>query len=81
MANQNIRIPRFYPCLINFLLSRGITQDGEFDVTATGGSGATATVGLASGTKPELLNSYTDYSHSEILEIMGTDEWSKEKEL
>ena len=33
------------------------------------------------GTKPELLNSYTDYSHSEIKEIMGTDEWSKEKEL
>tara|TARA_Y100000310_G_scaffold67497_1_gene62803 strand:- start:20 stop:1156 length:1137 start_codon:yes stop_codon:yes gene_type:complete len=56
MANQNIRIPRFYPCLINFLLSRGIAQDGNFDVTATGGSGATATVGLASGTEAELFD-------------------------
>ena len=33
------------------------------------------------GTKPEILNSYTDHSHSEILDIMGTDEWSKTEEI
>jgi len=30
------------------------------------------------GTKPELLNSYTDHSRSEIADILHTDEWSKE---
>jgi len=56
MANQNIRTPRFYPCLINFLLSRGVAQDGNFDVTATGGSGATATRGIQNGSEAELFD-------------------------
>ena len=35
MANMNIRTPRFYTDQINYLLSHGIAQDGNFDVTAT----------------------------------------------
>tara|TARA_R100000808_G_C2152433_1_gene161862 strand:+ start:1722 stop:2759 length:1038 start_codon:yes stop_codon:yes gene_type:complete len=38
MANMNIRTPRFYVDTINFLMSRGISQDGNFDVLATDGS-------------------------------------------
>jgi len=33
MANQNIGTPRFYTDQINFLMSRGIAQDGNFDVS------------------------------------------------
>ena len=32
MANMNIRTPRFYPDLINYLMERGVAQDGSFDV-------------------------------------------------
>ena len=56
MANMNIATPRFYPDLISHLISRGVTQNGEFDVTATGGSGATATRGLQTGIESELFD-------------------------
>ena len=56
MANMNIRTPRFYIDYIQYLLSRGEAQNGNFDVTATGGSGATATRGLQSGTEAELFD-------------------------
>ena len=32
MANMNIRTPRFYPDLINYLMARGVAQDGSFDI-------------------------------------------------
>ena len=38
MANQNIRTPRFYPDYISYLLSRGVAQNTNFDVTATNAS-------------------------------------------
>ena len=56
MANMNIRTPRFYIDYIQYLLSRGVAQNGNFDVIATGGSGATATRGLQSGTEAELFD-------------------------
>lgn len=56
MANMNIRTPRFYIDYIQYLLSRGEAQNGNFDVTATGGSGATATRGLQNGTESELFD-------------------------
>ena len=56
MANMNVRTPRFYPDLINFFLNRGVAQDGSFDVTATGGSGDTATRGIQNGTEAELFD-------------------------
>ena len=56
MANMNIRTPRFYIDYIQYLLSRGVAQNGNFDVVATGGSGATATRGLQSGTEAELFD-------------------------
>jgi len=56
MANMNVRTPRFYIDYIQYLLSRGVAQNGNFDVVATGGSGATATRGLQSGTEAELFD-------------------------
>ena len=56
MANMNIRQPRFYIDYIQYLLSRGVSQDGEFDVTATGGSGASAFRGIQTGTEAELFD-------------------------
>ena len=35
MANMNIRTPRFYVDTLSYLLSRGMTQNGELDVIAT----------------------------------------------
>ena len=35
MANMNVKTPRFYVDTINYLLSRGVAQNGEFDVLAT----------------------------------------------
>ena len=56
MANQNIRTPRFYIDEISYLLSRGVAQNGQFDVVATGGSGATATRGIQTGSEAELFD-------------------------
>ena len=52
MTYQNVRTPRFYPCLINFLLSRGIAQDGNFDVE----SGADLISTFTSGSEAELFD-------------------------
>ena len=35
MANMNIRTPRFYVDNVSYRLSRGVTQDGAYDVMAT----------------------------------------------
>ena len=56
MANMNVRTPRFYTDQISYLMTRGTAQNGEFDVTATGGSGATATRGIQTGTEAELFD-------------------------
>ena len=56
MANMNIRQPRFYIDYIQYLLSRGVAQNGNFDVTATGGSGASAFRGIQTGTEAELFD-------------------------
>lgn len=56
MSNLNIRKPRFYTDMINYLIARGVTQNGEFDVIATGGSGATATRGIQNGSEAELFD-------------------------
>jgi len=56
MANMNIRTPRFYTDNINYLLSRGVAQNGSFDVVATGGSGTSATRGIQTGTEAELFD-------------------------
>ena len=57
MANMNIRTPRFYTDYISYLLSRGVTQNGEFDVTATASTGsASATRGIQTGSEAELFD-------------------------
>lgn len=56
MANMNIRTPRFYTDQISYLLSRGVAQDGNFDVKATGGSGTSASRGIQTGTEAELFD-------------------------
>ena len=56
MANMNIGTSRFLTDQISYLMSRGIAQDGNFDVTATGGSGATATRGVQTGSEAELFD-------------------------
>ena len=56
MANMNVQTPRFYIDYIGYLLSRGVAQNTNFDVTATGGSGASAFRGLQTGTEAELFD-------------------------
>jgi hypothetical protein len=51
MANQNIGTPRFYTDQINFLMSRGIGQDGNFDVI----TGANL-IGIQTGSEAELFD-------------------------
>jgi hypothetical protein len=51
MANMNIRTPRFYPDLINFLMSRGTEQNGNFDVI-TGSN----LIGVQTGSEAELFD-------------------------
>ena len=53
MANMNIGTPKFFPDLISYHRGRGSAVG---TVTATGGSGATATRGLQSGTAHELFD-------------------------
>ncbi len=55
MANQNIRTPRFYIDEISYLLSRGVSQNGEFDVTATH-AGNTFMGTFTTGSEPELFD-------------------------
>ena len=54
MANQNIRIPRFYPDSINFFLNRGIAQNGNFDVAAN--NPGAYKIGIQTGTEAELFD-------------------------
>ena len=56
MANMNIRTPRFYTDHISYLMSRGLAQNGNFDVKATGGSGTSASRGIQTGTEAELFD-------------------------
>ena len=51
MANMNIGTPRFYTDHINFLMSRGIGQDGNFDVI-TGSN----LIGVQTGSEAELFD-------------------------
>ena len=51
MANMNVRTPRFYPDHINYLLSRGVAQNGNFDVE-TGSN----LIGIQNGTEAELFD-------------------------
>ena len=55
MANMNIRTPRFYTDQISYLLSRGVAQDGNFDVTATH-PGNTFMGTFTTGSEPELFD-------------------------
>ena len=52
MANMDVGTPRFYTDQINYLLSRGAAQNGNFDVIATGG----VFQGLQTGTEAELFD-------------------------
>ena len=52
MANMNIRKPRFYCDLINYQMSRGKAQNGNFDVLAESGT----ITGITSGTEAELFD-------------------------
>ena len=52
MANMNVRTPRFYVDTLSYLLSRGMTQNGELDVTATGG----VFRGIQTGSEIELFD-------------------------
>jgi len=57
MANMNIRTPRFYTDNINYLLSRGVAQNANFDVLPTAGAnGGGIQIGLQTGTEAELFD-------------------------
>ena len=55
MANMNIKTPRFYPDIINYQLSRGTAQNGNFDVTATNASNNFMGT-FTTGSEPELFD-------------------------
>ena len=55
MANMNVRTSRFYTDHINYLMSRGIAQDGNFDVTATD-AGAYLMGTFTTGSEAELFD-------------------------
>ena len=52
MANMNVRTSRFYTDHINYLMSRGIAQNGNFDVYTTGSN----KIGIQTGTEAELFD-------------------------
>jgi len=52
---MNVRTPRFYTDYINYFLSRGSTQDGNFDVQPTSVNGLSI-IGLQNGTEAELFD-------------------------
>tara|TARA_R100001082_G_scaffold4772_4_gene3431 strand:+ start:1853 stop:2959 length:1107 start_codon:yes stop_codon:yes gene_type:complete len=55
MANMNVKTPRFYVDYLSYLLSRGITQNGNFDITAT--NTTTKFMGtFTTGSEPELFD-------------------------
>ncbi len=55
MANMNIRTPRFYVDHINYLMSRGVAQNGNFDVLATD-AGAYKMGTFTTGSEAELFD-------------------------
>jgi len=55
MANMNIRTPRFYVDEISYLLSRGVAQNGNFDVLATD-AGAYKMGTFTTGSEAELFD-------------------------
>ena len=55
MANSQIGTPRFYTDQISYLMSRGVAQDGNFDVTATN-AGNTFMGTFTTGSEPELFD-------------------------
>ena len=56
MANMNIRTPRFYTDQISYLMSRGLAQDGNFDVTATNSGNNFVGIKSGGGTEAELFD-------------------------
>jgi len=52
MANVEIKNPRFYCDVISSHIAKGVAQNGEFDVTATG----SGFIGLQNGTEAELFD-------------------------
>ena len=54
MANVNIRTPRFYCDSINYRLSRGVSQNGVYDVQGT--NTGNNTVGIKTGSEIELFD-------------------------
>jgi len=52
MANQNIRIPRFYPCLANHRMATGTAQNANFDLM----SGSNLISTFTQGSEPELFD-------------------------
>ena len=55
MSYMNIRTPRIYPDTINYLLNRGVAQNGNFDVLATD-AGAYIMGTFTTGSEPELFD-------------------------
>ena len=55
MGYMNIRTPRIYPDMINYLLNRGVAQNGNFDVLATD-DGAYKMGTFTTGSEPELFD-------------------------
>ena len=55
MANMNIGTPRFYPDLLNYLMSRGVAQNGNFDVTASNTTNKFMGT-FTTGSEPELFD-------------------------
>jgi len=56
MANMNIRTPRFYCDKIGYLMSRGLAQDGNFDVFATSRGSHFVGIKSGGGTEAELFD-------------------------
>jgi hypothetical protein len=52
MANVEVKTPRFYCDMISSFIKKGTTQNGSFDVTATG----SGFIGLQNGTEAELFD-------------------------
>lgn len=56
MANMDVGIPKFYPDLINFLMSTGTAQNGNFDV-------------ITGDTSNNLISTYVKGSEAELFDL------------
>ncbi len=56
MSNQNIRTPRFYTDITNYLMSRGASASSLIDVKATAGADPNTTRGIQTGSEAELFD-------------------------